>query len=113
MSLLNRSGIGNLIEKVMKFRGRCGYNPYDLVATIIFCFSEFESSLREIEKLCTFDLRIIYIMGQEQPSHNVIKECINKYILPYQYEIFTMVTKTIIEELNLNDDNQYLDGTKT
>ena len=32
-------------------------------------------------------------MEQEQPSDTVIKECINKYILPYQYEFFTMITK--------------------
>lgn len=83
-----------------------------MVATIIYCFSEFKSSIREIEKLCIFDLRVMYIMEQEQPSDSAIKDCINKYILPYQYEIFTMITKTIIEEVNLNINNQYLDGTK-
>lgn len=51
-------------------------------------------------------------MEQEKPSYNAICECINKYILPYQYEIFTMVTKTIIEQFNLDITNQYLDGTK-
>ena len=83
-----------------------------MVATIIYCFSEFKSSIREIEKLCIFDLRVMYIMEQEQPSDSAIKDCINKYILPYQYEIFSMITKTIIEEVNLNINNQYLDGTK-
>lgn len=51
-------------------------------------------------------------MEQEQPSYNVICDCINKYILPHQYEIFTMITKTIIKEFNLDISNQYLDGTK-
>ena len=51
-------------------------------------------------------------MNQEEPSHNAIKECVNKYILPYQYEIFTMITETIINEFNLNISAQYLDGTK-
>ncbi len=51
-------------------------------------------------------------MQQEQPSHNVIKECINKYILPHHYEIFVRITKTIISEFNLDISNQYLDGTK-
>ena len=54
----------------------------------------------------------MYIMEQEQPSYNVICECINKYIIPYQYEIFTMITKTIIDEFHLIIANQYLDGTK-
>lgn len=112
VAILNKSNIGILIEKEEKENGRRGYNPYNLVATILYCFSNFKSSVREIEKLCIFDLRVIYLMQQEQPSHNVIKECINKYILPYQYEIFTKITKTIIDEFNLNTTNQYLDGTK-
>lgn len=79
------------------------------MATIIYCFSRFKSSVREIEQLCIFDLRVMYIMEGEQPS---ICECINKYILPYQYEIFTMITKTVIKQFNLDISNQYLDGTK-
>ena len=39
-------------------------------------------------------------------------ECINKYILPYTFEIFTMITQTIIDELNLDISDEYLDGTK-
>lgn len=112
IEILNKSGIGKIIENIQNNIGRRGYNPFNLVATIIFCFSKFKSSLREIEKLCIFDLRIMYIMEQEHPSHNAIKECINKYILPYQYEIFSMVTKAIIDEFKLDISNQYLDGTK-
>lgn len=112
IDILNKSGIGKIIENIQNNKGRIGYNPYNLVATIIYCFSQFKSSIREIEKLCIFDLRVIYIMEQEQPSDSTIKECINKFILPYQYEIFTMITKTIISEFNLDITNQYLDGTK-
>ena len=92
MMILEKSGIGRLIEDKSKKLGRTGYNVYNLVATIIYCFSKFQSSVREIEQLCKFDLRVIYLMEQEQPSHNTIKECINKYILPYTFEIFTMIS---------------------
>ena len=112
LKILNKSGTGSIIKKVQRKVGRKGYNPFNLVATIIYCFSKFKGSLREIEYLCQFDLRVIYLMEQEQPSHNVIKDCINKYILPYQYEIFTSITKAIIEELNIDIDTQYNDGTK-
>lgn len=112
IELLNKSGIGAIINNTQIKIGRKGYNPFNLAATILYCFSKFKSSIREIEKLCTFDLRVIYIMEQEQPSHNTIKECINKYILPYHYEIFTMITKTIIDEFHLDISSQYLDGTK-
>lgn len=51
-------------------------------------------------------------MEQQTPSYKVICEFINKYIVPYQFEIFTMITKTIINEYYINISNQYLDGTK-
>lgn len=82
------------------------------MAAIIYCFSQFKSTIREIEYLCIYDLRVIYIMEQQQPSDTSIKDCINRYILPYQYEIFSMVTKSIIGEFNLDISNQYIDGTK-
>lgn len=85
MMILEKSGIGRLIEDKNKKLGRTGYNVYNLVATIIYCFSKFQSSVREIEQLCKFDLRVMYLMEQEQPSHNTIKECINKYLLPYTF----------------------------
>lgn len=112
IEILNKSGIGKIIEKVQNDIGRKGYNPFNLVAAIIFCFSQFKSSIREIEKLCIFDLRVMYIMEQEQPSDSTIKDCINKYILPYQYEIFTLITKAIKDKFILDFSNQYLDGTK-
>ena len=112
INLLNKSGIGKIIEKEQKEKGRSGYNPYNLVATICYCFSKFKSTIREIESLCKFDLRIMYLMEQEQPSHNVIKDCINRFIVPHQYEIFTKITKAIIEELDINVDINYIDGTK-
>ena len=112
MRILNKSGIEKIIKNEQKRKGRNGYNTFNLIATIIYCFSNFRSSIREIEKLCIYDLRIMYIMEQEQPSHNAIKECINKYILPYQYEIFTSITKALIDELNVDIATQYNDGTK-
>ena len=112
IKILNKSGIGMIIKKIQSEIGRKGYNSFNLVATIIYCFSKFKSTIREIENLCQFDIRVMYLMEQEQPSHNVIKNCINKYILPYKYEIFTMITKAIITELNIDIDTQYNDGTK-
>lgn len=115
--ILEKSGVGKLINKISisnksTFAGRKGYNPFNMFAMITYCFSEFKSTLREMEQLCLFDLRVIYIMEQETPDHSVIGEFINCYIVPYQYEIFTMITKTIIEELSLDISTQYLDGTK-
>ena len=65
-----------------------------------------------MEELCKFDLSVIYIIEQQTPDHSVIGDFINLYIVPYQYEIFTMITKTIIDEFTIDTSNQYLDGTK-
>lgn len=117
LGILEKSGVGELISSLHKLNkislvGRKGYNPFNMFAMIVYCFSKYKSTLRELEELCTFDLRVIYIMEQETPTYKVICEFINKYIVPNQYEIFTMITKTIIQELDLDISNQYLDGTK-
>ena len=54
IELLNKSGIGQIIENTQKVIGRKGYNPFNLVATILYCFSQFKSSIREIEKIMHF-----------------------------------------------------------
>ena len=51
IELLNKSGIGKIIDKKKKSMGRNGYNTFGLVATIIYCFSKFKGTIREIEKV--------------------------------------------------------------
>ena len=114
---LEKSGIGKIIENEQNREpktnvGNPGYNPYNMMATVIYCFAKFKGSLREMEELCKFDLRVIYLMEQNVPSYKVFGEFINKYILPHYYEIFTMITKTIIDTYNLDISIQYVDGTK-
>ncbi len=116
LEILEKSGVGKIINYVKlkdkKCKGRNGYNPYNIFATIIYCFAKFKGSLRDIEDKCKFDIRINYIMEGNIPDHSVVGEFINNYIVPYQYEIFTMITKQIILELNLDISNDYDDGTK-
>ncbi len=83
-----------------------------MFAAIIYCFAKFDASLREIEDKCANDLRLIYIMEGNIPNFSVIGDFINAYIVPYQYEIFTRITKQIIKEFNLDVSNCYIDGTK-
>lgn len=116
MELLEKSGVGEIITNVKKdkekCKGRIGYNPYNLFAAIIYCFSKFNASLRDIEDKCIFDLRVIYILENNIPAFNTIGDFINEYILPYQYEIFTCINKQIIKEFNLDVSDCYIDGTK-
>ena len=51
-------------------------------------------------------------MEEQELDHSEKGNFINRYIVPYQYEIFTVITKTILDEFNLDISNQYLDGPK-
>ena len=66
MELLEKSGVGKIIESVksneIQCKGRKGYYKYNLFAMIIYCFAKFKASLRNIEDKCVFDLRVLYIM---------------------------------------------------
>lgn len=114
--LLENSGVGKIIEYVKykdkKCKGRNGYNPYNLFAAIIYCFAKFKGTLRDVEDKIKFDIRMNYIMEGKTPDYSSICLFINEYILPFQYEIFTLINKQIIKELKLNIDNVYNDGTK-
>ena len=116
MSFLENSGVGKIIENVKykdhMCKGRKGYNPYNLFAMIIYSFSKFKATLRDIEDKSIFDIRVMYIMEGEIPDYTVIADFINKYIVPYQYEIFTCITKQIIKEFQLEIVDVFLDGTK-
>lgn len=113
--ILEKSGVGKLIEGSefkSSDKGRNAYNPYKLFMAIIYCFAMHKGTLRNIEEMCKYDLRVSYILGQDTPSYKTVHEFINCVIKPNAYRIFTLITSTIISELNIDISNQYLDGTK-
>lgn len=59
---------------------------------ISYCFAKSRSSLREMEDMCRYDIRAMYLMDNQTPSHKTIGEFINEVIVPnhhiysnYQY----------------------------
>ena len=54
----------------------------------------------------------IYIMQDEKPSHRVLWNFINDYILPNDEKIFSLIAKAIFIECNFKMDKMYLDGSK-
>lgn len=117
MVFLEKSGVWKILKNVKltktnNNRGRKGYDVYKLFAAIIYCFTKFNASLRDIEDKCIFDFRVLYIMGGEIPDHSVIGDFINDYIVPYQHEIFVTITRQIINDFNLVIESAYVDGSK-
>lgn len=117
LRLLEKSGVCNLLhEKIVREEkdkgGRPGYNSYNLLAAILYSFAFYKASLRNIEDLCTYDLRVIYILESETPTYKTIGNFINKYIAPNRDQIFSLITKEIFNECNLKMDKAYVDGSK-
>ena len=82
--ILEKYGVGKVIEECdfkSSQRGRKSYNPYKLFMAIIYCFAMHKGTLRNIEEMCKYDLRVNYILNQEVPSYKTIHEfinCVNK-----------------------------------
>lgn len=119
LSLLSKSGVCDLIKDIQKHKnkndeigGRPSFNPYNMLATVLYNFAFEKGTLRDIEDKCKNDLRCIYMLQGEQPTHSSFGNFINEYILPHQSKIFSLITKAIFEECKINMNNQHLDGTK-
>ena len=115
LSLLEKSGVCDLIKNELNSKdlgGRPNYNPYDLLAVILYCFAFSKASLRDIEENCKYDLRVIYLMNNEIPTYKTIGNFINKIIIPNRVKIHALITSQIFNECNLKMENAYIDGTK-
>ena len=120
LELLDKSGVCDLLNSLIKEKqkndtdkgGRPTHNPYNMLALILFNFSFGKGTLRDIEDSCKYDLRCIYIMQNERPSHMTLSNFINDYILPNTGKFFSLITKTIFDECNLKMERMYLDGSK-
>lgn len=116
LDFLEKSGVGDVIYKVAKKEGEKGgrpeYNPYDMLAMIIYNFAFTNGSLREIEDRCAYDLRSMYIMENRMPTYATIGNFIKRYIEPHEEEIFSKLTKEIFKECGIEMTKAYIDGTK-
>ena len=69
IEILNKSGIGKIIEQEQKKykksnAGNPEYNPFNLMATIIYWFSKFKSTVREIEIRINRSIQVEGAFGQ-------------------------------------------------
>ena len=92
--------------------GRPPYNYHNLLAVVLYGFAFSSSTLRDLETSCKYDLRYMYLAEQELYKHSVIGNFINDVIVPNRDKIFAYITKTIVEECNLDISEVFIDGTK-
>lgn len=113
--ILDKSGVSDLIRNKNKqygLGGRPSYRECDMFATILYGFAFKNRTLRDLESACQFDLRYIYLMQQIQPTYVSFGNFINEVILPNTDEIFYRITKTIIDEFDIDTSEVFIDGTK-
>ena len=116
LTLLDKSGVANVISRYVRNRtrlgGRPGYDYYHLFATIIYGFAFTKCTLRELADACKYDIRFMFLMDQERPIYSKFCDFINKVIVPNEEEIFSLITMEISKEMNLELDDAFIDGTK-
>lgn len=114
LSILDESGVSEIIGKhILPYTtGRLGFNTFNMFACIVYGYATGHTSLRELEELCRYDLRFIYIMEGAEPSYMTFCRYINEVIKPEQEMIFAHVTKAMLDHLGLDLSDCFIDGTK-
>lgn len=113
MLLLEKSGAWKYLNEVRldSELGRPQINKFRLFSAIVYCFALGKSSLREIEAACYYDLRVVYLIGEDRPSSSTISRFISlleNCITP----IFISIVQAIVEEFAISLDTVFLDGSK-
>lgn len=118
LSMLEKSGVGDLIQKYVKndteLGGRPNCNYYRLFASILYGFAFDRFTLRELEDAFQYDLRYIYLMDSIQVDFTTICKFINKVIVPSEEKIFSLIMKQLAIDVGLilSESDAFIDGTK-
>lgn len=116
LMFLEDSGVGELIHqecyKDHSKGGRPPYNYYNLFAASIYAFSKHPGTLRKIEESFKYDVRFMYLMGNENPSYAKIGEFLNNLFVKFHHKIYSLLVGQFIKETGINVDDCFLDGTK-
>ncbi|MFM1596630.1 transposase [Helcococcus ovis] len=103
----------DLIKNAYSQKGRKPViDPISMFQILIYCYSEAIKSSREIEKMCKYDLRILYLLqGQKSPDHSTINRFRQK-LEPFVEKILEKNNKFLIDNKLLDASSIYIDGTK-
>lgn len=118
LSMLEKSGVGNLIQKYVKndteVGGRPNCNYHRLFASILYGFAFDRFTLRDLEDAFQYDLRYIYLMDSIQVDFTSICKFINKVIVPNEEKIFSLIMKQLATDVGLvlSESDAFIDGTK-
>ncbi len=115
LQLLDESHVADLFPKWSKEEspnGHPAYFPFKMLATVLYGFAFKADTLRDLEEKCKYDLRYMYLMDQETPSHMSFSNFINTYLVPHIDEVFYAITNAILKECDISTEDMFLDGSK-
>ncbi len=93
-------------------RGRCEYNPFKMIKVLLFAFMNNLYSLRKIAHACKTDIRFMFLMQEEQPSHMAFQRFITTYLKDSIENIFKDIFLSICSLDSVDTSMMYLYGTK-
>lgn len=104
--------LNRYFEFKMETRGRNGYDKTHLFRTVLFAYMINVRSLRDIEKMCQYDIRFMHLMDGKTPSFMGFERLEKDYLSHSYDDIFFDVSKRIGDMMNIDYSISYTDGTK-
>ncbi len=93
-------------------RGRKGYDNVLLLKAVLFARMIGQCHLRDLQSLCRYDIRFMYIMNEETPSFMTFERLMNDYLIDDIEHIFFDVVGNICHLMDVDKTVQFIDGTK-
>ena len=93
-------------------RGNPGYDPYMMLNIVLFAYMNHVPSLRDLEELCKYDIRYMWMADNETPSFMAFQRFIANTLSWSIKNIFYDVCRRLIELDDIDTSVLYIDGTK-
>jgi len=93
-------------------RGNQGYDPHMMLRVVLFAFMNEVPSLRELEELCRYDIRYMWMVDNQTPSFMAFQRFISHTLSASIKDIFYDICKRLIELDHIDTSILYIDGTK-
>ena len=116
LAFLDGTGVGRILdERVGPATAATGRPPYDarrLFAAVVYCHAIGPATLRDIESAMRNDLRLLYIMDGEAPSHTTVWRFLNRVVMPDADAILSAFVKGVGQSCGIGFETAFVDGTK-
>lgn len=102
------------LAKYLKYDnlGRKPYNLFKMLKVILYSEMLGGLSYRELEERCKTDIRFMYLLDGETPSHSSFYRLCKNHLTHNIKDIFYDISEYIFKINNVNMDELYIDGTK-